>query len=67
MNLNEAVEKAARDLVPGYSIKIHIEKDAGFVQLFDQKDQEILVNMSDLDLAEQVGEAVFVAKIREAF
>jgi hypothetical protein len=62
MDLFKAVDNACRDLPEGYYAKIHMEQGCGCVELFGPDDNEIHLELSDLDLSEQVTEAVFVAK-----
>lgn len=62
MDLFKAVDNACRDLPEGYHAKIHMERDCGCVELFGPDGNEIHIELADLNLSEQVSEAVCAAK-----
>ena len=62
MKLYKAVNAACGDLPEGYYANIHIENGAGYIELFDSDGNEIHFEAADLNIVDQVDEAVFTAK-----
>ena len=62
MSLCKAVNAACKDLPAGYTINLHLENGYGGVELIGPDGKEINLNLEDLDLPDQVDEAVFAAK-----
>ena len=56
------MNEACRDLPEGYHAHLHMENGCCCVELFGPDDEEISLDLEDLELDEQIAEAVFAAK-----
>lgn len=61
--LFEAINKACGELPEGWMIYIEMENGYGGVRL-EYEGEEVKLDYTDLDLTEQVGEALWAAKNR---
>ncbi len=61
MNLEQAIDHAAEHLPDGWEIRISIERGAGYAEAIRPDFSEVGMDTGDLDLAEQVLEAVRLA------
>jgi hypothetical protein len=64
-DLAAAVETAASELPDGYTIQINVERGAGTVDLIHEDGDSVSIDGADMMLAEQVLEALRMAKAEQ--
>lgn len=60
--LERALQQAAKDLPAHFVISVNVERDAGWVELYDRYGYITKIDQEDLTLAEQVRAAIDAAK-----